>query len=129
MKTDRIYCPKCDGEVRTVITPAPGHSTHATLSGGGELICMDMGDGCTHTDCPLSNVSGMVMAVRLARSGLQDEKFETIRAHCESCHEPTELKVIDKRFAVCSSCGSTNRWLRLRADGGYIILTGVEVAD
>lgn len=129
MNPERIYCPKCDGEVRTVITPAPGHSTQATMDGGGELICVDMGEGCIHSNCPLSSVSGTVMAVRLARSGLDDERFEKVTAHCEHCEETAVLKVVDRHFAVCSSCGKTNRWVRLRADGGYIILTGVEVVD
>lgn len=129
METDRIYCPKCEGEVRTVITPAPSQSTHASMDGGGELICMDMGEGCVHSDCPLSKVSGTVMAVRLARSGLEDHRFETVRAHCEHCAQTADLKIVDKHFAVCSDCGQTNRWVRLKADGGFIILTGVEVVD
>jgi hypothetical protein len=128
MQPERIYCPKCDGEVRTLVSPAPDHSTHASV-GGGELICVDMGEGCLHSNCPLSSVSGTVMAVRLARSGLGDDRFEKITAHCEHCTETAELKVVDRHLAVCSACGKTNRWVRLRADGGYIILTGVEVAD
>lgn len=127
MEIETIYCPRCDGEVKTTVTPAPDHSTHASVR-GGEMICLDLGKGCTHGDCPLSHVSGVVMAVRLARSGMKDQEFETIRAHCEGCRTPTQLKVIDKSLAICTECGATNRWVRLRADGGYIILTGVEVA-
>jgi Zn finger protein HypA/HybF involved in hydrogenase expression len=129
MTMDRIYCPHCEGEVRTTITAAPGHSTQANVAGAGELVCMDLGKGCTHSSCPLSSVSGMVMAIRLARSGLAEDKFSTVRAHCEGCHNVVDLKVLDERFAYCDECGTTNRWVRLKADGGYIILTGVEVAS
>jgi len=129
MELNRIFCPQCEGEVRTTQLPVPGHSTHSSVSGEGDLVCLDFGEGCRHSGCPLSNVSGVVMAIRLARSGLADETFEHIHAHCEGCLKPTDMKVISKGLAICEECETTNRWVRLKADGGFIILTGVEVTD
>lgn len=129
MEVQRVYCPKCEGEVRTAQLPVPGHSTQPNATADGDLICLDFGEGCSHSGCPITHVSGVVMAVRLARSGLADESFETIRAHCEGCAQSTHMKVVKKGLAVCEDCGTSNRWVRLKADGGYIILTGVEVVD
>ena len=62
MELDTVFCPRCADRVRTTELPAPHHSTQANAAHDGDFVCLDMAEGCTQTECPLTHVSGVVMA-------------------------------------------------------------------
>ena len=111
-----VYCPGCNHEVRLTITKAPRHRGHANLPDGAQVVCLDFGDGCGEGRCALTGSPGIVMAVRLARSHLADDHFETLTARCDACGNVSDLEILDERYAFCPICESTTRWMVLDVD-------------
>jgi hypothetical protein len=125
MLTQTAYCSACDQDVRVVITDAPVHSDQAPLA-GAEVVCLDFGERCTGAMCPMFGLPRILMAVRLARSGLRPEAFRTHHAPCPDCGETVDLQILDSQYAHCPSCGSRNRWVRLTlGDDDYLALASV----
>lgn len=126
MKTEIAYCSGCGHKVRLAFTDAPPHDGHANLREGAEIVCLDYQEGCSAGTCPQTDKAGIVMGVRLAKSHMNDDVFETVHGRCEACGMVSDLKLLDASFAVCTLCESTNRWVRMRLpDDTEIILTGV----
>lgn len=125
MKTEIAHCSGCGHKVRLVFTDAPPHSGHANLRDGAEIVCLDYTEACAAGACPSTGKPGIVMGVRLAKSHLNDEAFNTVHARCEGCGEVSDLEVLDDKFALCTLCETTNRWVRMTLpDDSEIILTG-----
>lgn len=125
MKTEIAYCSGCGHKVRLVFTDPPPRGGHANLKDGAEIVCLDYQEACSGGNCPMTGKAGIVMGVRLARSHLADETFETVHACCEGCGQVSDLEVIDERFALCTLCETTNSWVRMQLpDETEIILTG-----
>lgn len=124
MKTEIAYCSGCGHKVRLVFTDPPPHDGHANLRDGAEIVCLDYEDGCSGGKCPMTGKSGIVMGVRLARSHLADDSFETVHARCSACGQVSDLEVLDEEFAVCTMCEATNSWVRMKLpDESEVILT------
>ncbi len=70
----------------------------------------------------------MVMAVRLARSGLRpEEEWETVRGRCNGCGAVTDMEVLDHDYAYCPRCGTTNRRVTIHlGDDTFIAMAGTE---
>ena len=112
----KTYCTHCQKEVDVTLSQSAPRSGQANLQESDEVVCLDFGDRCDGEICPLSNLSPVVMGVRLARSGLREE-WTTVRAQCEGCGLVSDLKVLDKDHAFCPLCGTTNTWMVLELDG------------
>jgi hypothetical protein len=126
MKSEVAYCSGCGHKVRLVFTDPPPRSGHANLPDGAEVVCLDYQEGCTAGRCPTTGKPGIVMGVRLAKSHMNDDAFETVHARCEACGMFCDLQVLDDTFALCTLCETTNRWVKMRLpDDTEIILTGV----
>jgi hypothetical protein len=125
MSSQLAYCSACDQEVHIVVTPAPTHEGQASLE-DSEVVCLDFGNKCTGALCPMFGLPSILMGVRLAKSGLRPGAFHTITAPCQECGITAELQLVDDEFAICSACGSRNRWMRLQVEGDdYIALACV----
>jgi hypothetical protein len=125
MFTQNAYCSACDQDVRVVITDAPVHSDQAPLA-GAELVCLDFGERCTGSMCPMFGLPRIMMGVRLARSGLRPEAFRTIATTCQDCGEKVDLQVIDHEYLYCPACSARSRWVRLSVgDEDYVALATV----
>ena len=83
MKTELAFCSGCGHKVRLNFPDPPPHDGHANLRDGAEIICLDYKEGCSAGKCPATGKPGIVMGVRLAKSHLNDEAFETVHARCE----------------------------------------------
>lgn len=63
--------------------------------------------------------------MRLARSHLADEAFDTVHGRCEGCGQVSDLEVVDARYGFCTLCETTNSLVRMRlADESEIVVTG-----
>jgi RNase P subunit RPR2 len=125
MKTENAFCSGCGHQVRLAFTDPPPHDGQAPLRDGAEIICLDYKEGCSAGKCPATGKPGIVMGVRLAKSHMNDEVFDTIHARCEGCGEVSDLEVLDDTFALCTMCNTTNRYVMLKlADESEIALTG-----
>lgn len=125
MSTQLAYCSACDQEVHIVVTPAPVHGGQAVLP-ESEVVCLDFGNKCTGSLCPMFGLPRILMGIRLARSGLRPTAFHTISAPCQDCGSIVDLQLIDNRVALCPSCGARNRWIRLNVEGDdYIALASL----
>lgn len=126
MNEDHIYCPECNNKVRVTLTEAPGHQGQATLPDGPEVVCLDFHDRCADGRCPLFDRPGIVMGVRLARSGLRPDEWKTVRGTCQGCGETTDLEVLSDHFAHCPLCDTTNQLILVElGGGGYLAVTEV----
>lgn len=122
MLTHNAYCSACDQDVRVVITDAPVHSDQAPVT-PAEIVCLDFGERCTGSMCPMFGLPRILMGVRLARSGLRPEAFRTVSAPCQDCGAAVEMQILDEEYAHCPSCGARNRWVRLTlGDDEYVAL-------
>jgi hypothetical protein len=123
MKTEVAYCSGCGHKVRLVFTDPPPHG-HANLKDGVEVVCLDYQEGCSGGKCPMTGKAGIVMGVRLARSHLADSSFDTVHALCEACGQVSDLEVIDEDYVLCTLCGTTSSWVRMRLpDETEVVLT------
>lgn len=115
MRTKLAYCSARDQDVRIAWTNIPTQSGHANIPDSPEVVCLDYGEYCTGELCPMFGRLRILMAVRLARSGLRED-WETIEAPCEGCREIRELQVLDDSHAYCPVCGTTNTWVLLEPE-------------
>lgn len=126
MSASTAYCPACRHDVAVTLTDAPLHPGHANVPDAGELVCLDFGAGCSGERCPLSNMPRVVMALRLARSGMAGERMEHVRALCDACQRPSLMSMIDDGHGVCDACGQVNRVLVLEVDRKGPVAIAVE---
>jgi len=112
MQSQTAYCSACDQDVRVVITDPPVMAEQAPVE-GGDVVCLDFGARCTGAMCPMFGLPRMLMAVRLARSGLRPEAFKTFRAPCQDCGATVDMQLLDANHAHCPACGSRSRWVRM----------------
>lgn len=125
MKKETAFCSGCGHQIRLVFTDPPPHAGHANLREDAEIVCLDYQETCSGGKCPATGKPGIVMGVRLARSHLNDEAFQTVHARCDGCGEVSDLEVLDDTFALCTLCNTTNRWVTLKlGDDSEITLTG-----
>jgi hypothetical protein len=122
MLTQTAYCSACDQDVRVAITDSPVHAEQAPID-GGEVVCLDFGERCTGSMCPMFGLPRMLMAVRLARSGLRPDVFRTVRAPCQDCGVVTDMQMLDNSYAHCPACGSRSRLVRMTiGEDDYVAL-------
>ncbi|MCH8937617.1 MAG: hypothetical protein IIB90_18060 [Gemmatimonadetes bacterium] len=124
MESQTVYCPRCEKTVHAAVTRVAPHDTHANVPDGGKLVCLEVGEDCEGMTCPLSGSSTLLMAVRLARSGvIPDEDWPHVRLACGGCGCVVEMEVLDGGHVFCPLCDTTNTVALLKkADGRYAVL-------
>lgn len=122
----KAYCPSCRHQVRLTVTRAAPRDGQANLPDGAELVCLDFDEHCTGCTCPFSGTSGIVMGVRLARSGMRaEEEWRTVHGRCQGCGRMVDLEVLDRTYGYCPVCGTTNRFVLLELDDdSSVAITG-----
>lgn len=129
MEIQEKTCPACKGVVRITSTALPVHGGHANLPDPGQLVCLDFGEHCQNMpDCAVTGLPRMVMAVRLARSGLRPvDEWETVTGRCIGCAQVTDMEILDQDHALCPLCGTTNRRVVIQLeDDTFITMAGTE---
>ena len=106
MKTQTAYCSACDREVHVVITDEPSQDGHANLH-DSEIVCLEIGEHCTGSLCPIGAAPSSVMAARLVRNALYPVVQPMIKARCPGCGTITQHVVVERAHATCVECGTT----------------------
>lgn len=123
MHTHTAYCSARDQNVRVAMTEEPTHDGQANLH-DMEIVCLDYGKQCTGDLCPAFGLPRVLMGVRLARSGEAHGALPSIMAKCQGCDDLTSLDVVDDKLAVCTVCGTTNRWYHIETEDGEFVAVG-----
>ena len=110
MKSDRLFCSVCDRPVQVLITEAPLYDGHAPIH-SEELVCLEIGDQCTGSRCPLGAADPNDMVRRVVRNGVPLDSLHTVVARCPGCAEEAEIVLYGAGRASCSVCGTVARWV------------------
>lgn len=110
MKREIAYCSVCDRDVQIVVTDELSHDGQANLH-DAEVVCLEIGDHCCGSHCPISGTQPAVMAARLVRNELQTVVTPMVTLDCARCGQPTRHVLIERSFATCSECGATTQLL------------------
>jgi len=106
MKSQIAYCSACDKDVRIVITDEPSQDGHANLH-DSEIVCLEIGETCTGSLCPIGAAPPAVMAARLVRNDLQTMVQPMVSAMCPACEKVTGHLLVGTADATCVECGVT----------------------
>ncbi|HEV8217574.1 MAG TPA: hypothetical protein VGP95_17110 [Gemmatimonadaceae bacterium] len=106
MERQVAYCSACDKDVSIVTTDEPSQDGHANLH-DAEIVCLEIGDACTGSLCPIGATSPTVMAARLVRNGLQTIMQPAFQATCVTCGRTTTHVIVERAHAICEECGTT----------------------
>jgi hypothetical protein len=109
MKSHQLYCSACDKQVKVMISEAPLGEHQATVH-DDELICLEIGDHCTGSLCPLGAAEPQAMVSRLIHSGESTDGLRTVKATCPSCGIEAEFVLYGKGKASCTVCGTAAKW-------------------
>ncbi|MFI5311309.1 MAG: hypothetical protein ACHQQ3_08765 [Gemmatimonadales bacterium] len=109
MKSAQLFCSACDRQVKVMITEAPVFDGPATLH-DEEIVCLEIGDRCTGTLCPIGAVEPNAMVARIVRNGLPTEGLHTVQSVCPSCGADAEMVLYGGGRASCTICGTSARW-------------------
>lgn len=108
MKSQIAYCSACDKDVRIVITDQPSQDGHANLH-DSEVVCLEIGETCTGSLCPIGAAPPSVMAARLVRSDVRTVVQPILSAPCPRCERETPHLLVGRHDATCSECGVTTK--------------------
>lgn len=109
MKSHQLFCSACDREVRVMITDAAPIEGQATLH-DEEVVCLEIGEQCTDSLCPIGAAAPNAMVGRIIRNGLPLDGMRTVRSLCPSCGLENEMVLYGEGRAACTACGSPARW-------------------
>jgi ribosomal protein S27AE len=109
MKHHLLLCRARDREVRVMITGTLLQDDQAPVRDEG-LVCLDIGEGCIESLCPLGGSTPDAMVGRLVRSGVPLDALATVVAECPACGQEAEMVLYGHRRAACGQCGAAARW-------------------
>ena len=109
MQALNAYCSARDQYVRLVLTDEPAQYGRSPIH-DGEDVCLDIGEQCVGTLCPIGAAAPNVMVSRIMRNGLPLEDKHTVRSLCPSCGFESEMVLYGEGRAACTSCGTSARW-------------------
>src|SRR5688572_6487201 len=84
MRELTMYCSARDQEVKVFLTDEPAHDGQAPMV-DAEVLCLEIGERCTGSLCPICAMSADAVDARLVHHGLRPEVHRKVRAHCTNC--------------------------------------------
>ena len=109
MREITMFCSARDSDVRVLLTDEPAHEGQATLM-DSELICLEIGEKCTGSMCPVCAMPPAAVDAKLAKSGYVPQVRRKVRGLCPGCDRETELVLSHGGYFSCTECGTTARW-------------------
>jgi hypothetical protein len=107
MKTQLAYCSACDHDVRILVTDEADDQEAQANIPDAEIVCLEIGEKCTGSLCPVGAVSRTAMVARRIRAGVRDVLQPLVKVECEVCGRVTDYFIIDREYATCGECGTT----------------------
>ena len=105
METKKIHCSACKHEVEVVVTEDLPEDAQANAH-EREVVCLELGEYCTGSTCPLGAAEPHAMVARIVHNGLSSDKLKTVRGHCDACGLEVELALYGRGMAACLVCGT-----------------------
>ena len=106
MEQRTMYCSGCDRDVRVLLTDPAEHDTQANVH-DAELICMELGDWCNGSLCPLGAAEPHAMVRRLVQEGIELDHLQRGRGWCDGCRLESEFVFYASWAAACTVCGTS----------------------
>ena len=106
MRVRKMFCSGCDRDVHVVATDAVHEDAQANIP-EPELICLEIGEWCTGTMCPLGAAEPNAMVSRLIRNGLPLDHLKTTRGFCQACGLDNDMALYGRNMAACLVCGTS----------------------
>ena len=116
MRELTMYCSARDQDVRVVLTDEMAHDGQAPVV-DAEVLCLEIGEACTGSLCPICAMSAEAVDARLVHHGLRPEVHRKVRAHCANCEVDAELVMSSGGYVTCSVCGTTRKWKLIEQQG------------
>ncbi|MFN8583136.1 MAG: hypothetical protein U0163_19440 [Gemmatimonadaceae bacterium] len=113
MKPQKVFCSACDRDVRVLMNDS-GHDDAQANVHDPEVVCLEIGERCTGSMCPLGAAEPNAMVARLIRSGLPTDHLHLARGYCEACGLENDMALYGTNMAACLVCGTA----RVRAEEG-----------
>jgi len=109
MREISMYCSARDQDVRVVITDATADGGQANIL-DSEVVCLEIGDKCTGSMCPICAMPPEAVDARVAKLGLRPEVHKKVLTHCDDCDRDTEFVMSSGGYVSCTECGTTRQW-------------------
>lgn len=106
MKQQQMFCQGCERHVHVMVTDAAEDDAQANVP-DPEIVCLEIGDWCSGSMCPLGATAPSAMVTRLIHSGVPMDNIRTVRGHCDACGLDGELALYGKDLAACMVCGTS----------------------
>ena len=108
MNPQTVFCSACDRNVQVLMSDS-GHDDAQANVHDPEMVCMEIGDKCTGSLCPLGAAEPNAMVSRLIRSGCTLDHLKLERGYCSACSMEADLALYGKGMAACTICGTTRQ--------------------
>ncbi len=105
MKPQYMFCNGCQRHVQVVVTDPVEDDTQANVH-DPEMICLEIGEWCSGSLCPLGAAAPGAMVARLIHAGEPTDALVVVRGHCEACGLETDLALFGRDQAACTVCGT-----------------------
>jgi hypothetical protein len=118
MEYRTMYCGGCDRNVR-VLLPDSGPSDAQPNVHDFEVICVELGDWCNGSLCPLGAAEPHAMVRRLIQEGLPLEHLRRARGWCDACGLENDFVLYASQAAACTVCGTSRSRDGMTASDGH----------
>jgi ribosomal protein S27E len=105
-RTQTAYCSACDRDVQILVTDEADHDAQANIP-DAEVVCLEIGDRCTGSLCPVGAISHSAMLARRVKVGVKTVLQPLVKVDCQACGHVTDYFIIDREYATCGECGTT----------------------
>jgi hypothetical protein len=109
MRELTMYCSARDQDVRVILTDMPESGGQATVF-DSEVVCLEIGEACTGSMCPICAMSPAAVDAKVAKLGLRPEVHKKVKAVCDGCDRETELVMSSGGYVTCTECGTIRQW-------------------
>jgi hypothetical protein len=109
MRITAQFCSTVQHDVGVIITDEASDLRQANVV-PEEIVCLEVGTGCTGARCPIGGEEPQAMLHRLVRHGLPTDQLTRVKGHCEGCGLDSELALVGENRASCLVCGTMQPW-------------------